>query len=108
MENRVGSDGVLYPNRYKDNDKKPDITGEITLTKDALKALVTLVKEGKESGLKIALWNRQSKSGNPYQYLKYEVVEPRPKKEFNGGSSSGYKANPPPPAAEDPDDPLPF
>jgi hypothetical protein len=49
-----------------------------------------------------------SKAGNPYHYIKYEPVEAKPKKEFNGGGSSGYKANPPPTQAEDPDDPLPF
>jgi hypothetical protein len=108
MENRVSIDGALYPNRYKDKPNKPDITGEITLSKDLLKSLVTLVKEGKEAGLKVAIWNRESKAGNPYQYIKCEAVEPKPKKEYNGGGSSGFKANPPSVQAEDPDDPLPF
>jgi len=108
MEQRINGDGQLYPNKYKDAANKPDITGEVAINKETLKQLVTLLKEGKEPALKIAIWNRTSKAGNPYHYFKYEPVEARQKKEMNGGGSSGYKANPPPAQAEDPDDPLPF
>lgn len=108
MEQRISGDGQIYPNKYKDAPNKPDITGEFVVNKETLKQLVSLLKDGKEPALKVAIWNRVSKAGNPYHYIKYEPVEARPKKELNGGGSSGYKANPPPTQAEDPDDPLPF
>lgn len=107
MENRVSVDGAIYPNKYKDKPNKPDVTGEIALSKDLMKALVEIVKGGKDAGLKIALWNRESKAGNPYIYIKAEAVEAKPKKEYEKGSSSGFQANPPP-AEKDLDDPLPF
>ena len=44
MEERMQSDGAIYTNNYKQNDKQPDWTGKVTLDKNLLKALVEKVK----------------------------------------------------------------
>ena len=36
-EERLQSDGQIYTNNYKANDKQPDWTGKVTLTKELLK-----------------------------------------------------------------------
>lgn len=90
-EKRISNTGTIFQNRYKDNDKKPDYTGEIVLTKDIMRQLVTQVKEGKEAGLRIAMWERQSQAGNPYKYLSFEPVVPKPREPYNGNGASKPK-----------------
>ena len=104
MEQRIKADGVLYPNKYKDAPNKPDITGELTLTKEILKQLVSQVKEGKEAGLRLAIWERESKAGNPYKYVSFEPIVPKQKQD------NGYqkKAAPAPKVEEDMNDDIPF
>ena len=72
-----------------------------------MRQLVTQIKEGKEAGLKLAIWDRESKAGNPYKYISFEPVVPKPKQEYNGG---GYqkKAAPAPKAEPDFNDDIPF
>ena len=79
--------------------------------KEILKQLVTQVKEGKEIGLRLAVWDRESKAGNPYKYVSFEPVVPKPREPYEGGN--GYqKASKPKAAApvEDfkEDEDLPF
>ena len=45
-EERMQSEGAIYTNNYKDNEKQPDWTGKVTLDKKLLKALVEKVKSG--------------------------------------------------------------
>ena len=47
-EERMQSDGAIYTNNYKDNEKQPDWTGKVVLDKNLLKALVEKVKSGQE------------------------------------------------------------
>jgi len=88
MEQRIKTDCAVFPNKYKDAPNKPDLTGEVILTKDIMRQLVTQIKEGKEAGLRLAIWDRESKAGNPYKYISFEAVVPKPKQEYNGG---GYQ-----------------
>ncbi len=37
MEERMQSDGAIYTNNYKDNEKQPDLTGKVDLDKNLLK-----------------------------------------------------------------------
>ena len=74
--------GNVYKNRYKDNDRKPDWTGKIEVSKEFLKDLVSKVKNGDEAVIEVAQWNRVAKnSGNPYMYT--TLAEPWQKKEQN-------------------------
>lgn len=106
MEDRINGDGQLYPNKYKDAPNKPDTTGEVSINKETLKQLVTLLKEGKEPALKVAIWNRQSKAGNTYYYFRYEPVEARAKQD-NDYQKKAAPA-PAPKAEQDFNDDIPF
>jgi hypothetical protein len=106
MEQRIKADGVLYPNKYKDTPNKPDITGELTLTKEIMRQLVSQIKEGKEAGLRLAVWERESKAGNPYKYVSFEPIVPKPKQD-NGYQKKAAPA-PAPKAEEDFNDDIPF
>tara|TARA_R100000458_G_C8270427_1_gene245184 strand:+ start:2144 stop:2440 length:297 start_codon:yes stop_codon:yes gene_type:complete len=72
-DNRVQSDGAIYINNFKDKDTKPDWTGKVELSKDLLKELVSIVKEGGNAELRVALWNRTSKNGNEYKYARLDI-----------------------------------
>ena len=73
MDNKPQSDGAIYTNSYKQNDKQPDWTGKVEITRDLLKELVTIVKEGGAGELRVALWNRTSKNGNEYKYARLDI-----------------------------------
>ena len=94
-EDKLQSDGQIYTNNYKANDKQPDWTGKVTLTKELLKALVERLREDKADSveMRVALWNRVSKNGNEYKYARLDlpqeqkkpepVPEPEPEPDFN-------------------------
>ena len=107
MEQRIKTDCAVFPNKYKDAPNKPDLTGEVILTKEIMRQLVTQIKEGKEAGLRLAIWDRESKAGNPYKYISFEAVVPKPKQEYNGG---GYQKKSAPAPKVDPEfnDDVPF
>lgn len=92
---RINANGTIFPNKYKDAPNKPDYTGELVITKEILKQLITQVKEGKEAGLRLALWDRESKAGNPYKYVSFEPVVPKPREPYNGGGNGYQKASKP-------------
>ena len=103
MEERMQSDGAIYTNNYKQNDKQPDWTGKVALDKELLKALVEKVKNGEEAEMRVALWDRRSKNGNDYKRQKYARLDiPQPQK----------KVEPAPPVVETKpeisDDDIPF
>ena len=81
MEERMQSDGAIYTNNYKQNDKQPDWTGKVVLDKNLLKALVEKEKSGEEAEMRVALWDRQSKNGNDYKYARLDIPQPQKKKE---------------------------
>ena len=77
-EDKKQSDGAIYTNDYKTNDKQPDWTGAVEISRDMLKELVNKLKAGQtaENGgveLRVALWNRTSKKGNEYKYARLDI-----------------------------------
>ena len=86
-EERTQSDGAIYTNNYKQTDKQPDWTGKVALTKGLLKELVNKIKEEKGDSveMRVARWNRTSKSGNEYKYARLDIPQqqrqPEPKPE---------------------------
>ena len=80
-DNKNQSDGAIYTNNYKDNEKQPDWTGKVVLDKNLLKALVEKVKSGQEAEMRVALWDRTSKNGNDYKYARLDIPQPQKKKE---------------------------
>ena len=107
-EQRIKTDCAVFPNKYKDAPNKPDLTGEVILTKEIMRQLVTQIKEGKEAGLKLAIWDRESKNGLAYKYISFEPVVPKPKQEYNGGGGYQKKAAPAPKAEPEFNDDIPF
>ena len=75
------SDGAIYTNNYKQNDKQPDWTGKVVLDKELLKALVEKVKNGEEAEMRVALWDRRSQKGNDYKYARLDIPQPQRKVE---------------------------
>tara|TARA_R100001369_G_scaffold26894_1_gene48457 strand:+ start:1042 stop:1347 length:306 start_codon:yes stop_codon:yes gene_type:complete len=101
MEERMQSDGMIYTNNYKENEKQPDWTGKVILDKNLLKALVEKIKGGEEAEMRVALWDRVSKNGNEYKYARLDIPQQQ------------RKAEPTPPVVEEvtpdlSDDDLPF
>ena len=78
-EERMQSDGAIYTNNYKQNEKQPDWTGKVVLDKNLLKALVEKVKSGQEAEMRVALWDRVSKNGNAYKYARLDIPQPQKK-----------------------------
>lgn len=54
--------GKLSPNRYKDDPRKPDMVGEITMQRAALKQLMAEHSDD-EIVIKLSAWNRQGNYG---------------------------------------------
>ena len=91
-DNKNQSDGAIYTNKYKENDKQPDWTGAVEISRDMLKELVNKLKIGQtaENGgveLRVALWNRTSKNGKEYKYARLDIPqkkeEPKPVENVN-------------------------
>tara|TARA_R100000544_G_scaffold20911_1_gene10216 strand:- start:220 stop:552 length:333 start_codon:yes stop_codon:yes gene_type:complete len=107
-ENNTQSDGAIYINNYKTNEKQPTRTGNIELTKDLLKELVTKVKSGEPAKIRIACWDRTAKSGIDYLYARVDIPQKR-----DGDSAPQQAPQPTPPKTEEPhsadfDDDIPF
>ncbi len=72
------NDGAIFKNdKYRTNEKQPTHKGEVKLTREFLKELVTIVKNGDEPVLNLALWERQAKSGVQYFYTRVDIPRPR-------------------------------
>ena len=91
-EERMQSDGAIFTNNYKDNEKQPDWTGKVSVSRDMLKELVEKLRGGdtNENGgvdLRVALWNRTSKNGKEYKYARLDIPqkkeEPKPVENVN-------------------------
>jgi len=62
MANQFPNSGKLSPNKYKDNPKKPDMTGELVMTKDAIKELLA-ESPADEVTIKLGAWKMQGAYG---------------------------------------------
>lgn len=73
------NDGAVFKNdQHRTNDKQPTHKGQVKLTRDFIKQLVTPMKEGAdEIQLNIAMWERTSKKGVDYFYTRVDIPRPR-------------------------------
>ena len=62
MANQFPNSGKLSPNKYKDNPKKPDMTGELVMNKDAIKELLA-ESPADEVTIKLGAWKMQGANG---------------------------------------------
>lgn len=66
------SEGAVFSNK-KTTDKQPDFKGKLAVTKDQIKMLIEMGKNGQEPVLQVAAWNRKSQAGQQYLYLAAEA-----------------------------------
>jgi len=66
-------DFAIFGNRYRKNDRHPAKTGSIEFTEEFLRAMVNKAKEGSMPKLKVAIWERVSKGGMPYENARLEI-----------------------------------
>ena len=62
MATKYPNSGKLTANRYKDNEKKPDLVGEIVMTRQALKGLLEETDED-DITIKLSGWNMDGQYG---------------------------------------------
>lgn len=67
--------GVLFMNDRKDNERAPDLRGEIEISPDMLKSLVEKFKAQEPLKMELAGWMKQSAKGTKFYSLK--ASEPR-------------------------------
>jgi hypothetical protein len=72
--------GKLSANRYKDTEKKPDLTGEIIMERSALKGLLE-EHNGDDIIIKLSGWNMSGQYG-PWTRLSWNNYKPKPKDEY--------------------------
>ena len=62
-QNKYPNSGKMSANRYKDKPTKPDVVGEIVMTRSALKELMS-EHDGDDIVIKLSAWNRSGQYGN--------------------------------------------
>jgi hypothetical protein len=67
------SEGAVFINDRKQNDKHPDWRGHIDITKAQINQLVKMGRAGQKVQLQLALWDRESQGGKEYMYVKAEA-----------------------------------
>ena len=100
-KDREQSEGMIYTNDYRQNDKQPNWTGSLVLQKAIVKELVEKIKNGEEATLRVALWDRISKNNKEYKFARVDVQQK--KKE-----QSAPPSKPEPVVEEFSDDDIPF
>lgn len=86
METKKYYGGALFINRNKTNDKQPDLSGDVEITMDTLKALVDLAKKNQPLKMRMAGWVKEGKSGKFYSIQLSENKQqekPKPKMAFD-------------------------
>jgi hypothetical protein len=79
MANQFPNSGKLSPNKYKDNPKKPDMTGELVMTKDAIKELLA-ESPADEVTIKLGAWKMQGAYG---EWVRLSWNNYKPKAQVN-------------------------
>jgi len=101
MATEYPNSGKLSHNKYKEQgDKKPDMTGEITMTRTALKGLLE-EHDGDDIIIKLSAWQMSGQFG-PWMRLSWNNY-----KKPEGQPVYAKPAAPKPPEPEEPQD-LPF
>lgn len=96
MANQYPNSGKLSNNRYKDNDKKPDLVGELVMQRSALKELLEQHSDD-EITIKLSAWNMSGQYG-PWVRLSWNNYKPK--------QDGGY--NRPQQRTEEKDGDIPF
>jgi len=99
-KNQPKLDFALFANKFRASDRHPLKTGNIEFTEEFLRAMVNKAKEGTMPKLKVAVWDRVSKAGTPYENARLEIDL--------GGTGSGPVKVEAEKAEDDSDDGLPF
>jgi len=77
------SGGNVWNNKFKTNEKQPKFTGDIFIDSDVLRDMVIYAKNNttpedpehiNKAKVKVALWERDTKKGDPYVYIQLEAV----------------------------------
>ena len=80
METKKYYGGALFINRNKTNEKQPDLSGDVEITMETLKALVELAKKNQPLKMRMAGWVKEGKSGKFYSIqLSENKQQERPK-----------------------------
>ena len=83
MAEQRPNSGTLGKNRYKDNEKKPDLTGSVHVDRNLLIDLLSKNKDSALISLRISAWNKQTNSTGE-GFLGLAVSEPLPPKQEAG------------------------
>ena len=75
MATQYPNSGKLSNNRYKDNPKKPDMIGELVMTRSALKELMG-EHDGDDIVIKLSAWNMDGQYG-PWHRLAWNNYKPK-------------------------------
>ena len=68
-------DFAVFKNNFAKTDRHPAEVGKIEFTREFLKAMVERAKTGQMPVLRVAMWNRTSKSGVPYRNFRLELEQ---------------------------------
>jgi|TARA_R110000744_G_scaffold43731_2_gene97838 hypothetical protein len=88
-------DFAVFKNSYAKNDRHPAEVGKIEFSREFLRAMVDRAKTGTMPVLRVAMWNRTSKTGTPYRNFRLELERETSEKKQED-------------LAEEEDDGLPF
>ena len=91
MATQYPNSGKLSNNRYKDNPKKPDMVGELVMTRSALKELMG-EHDGDDIVIKLSGWNMEGQYG-PWTRLSWKNNY-KPKDQTTGNVSKPAAAAP--------------
>ena len=75
MATQYPNSGKLSNNRYKDSPKKPDMVGDLVMTRSALKELMG-EHDGDDIVIKISAWNMDGQYG-PWHRLSWNNYKPK-------------------------------
>jgi hypothetical protein len=86
METKKYYGGALFMNRNKTNEKAPDLSGDVEINMETLKALVELAKKNEPLKMRMAGWVKEGRNGKFYSIQLSENKQqekPKPKMAFD-------------------------
>ena len=102
-QNKYPNSGRLSNNRYKDNPKKPDVVGEISMSRSTLKELMQ-EHDGDDIVIKLSGWHMEGQYG-PWTRLSWNNYKP---KEQGVGNVTKAEPAPPQQSFQDDSEDIPF